>query len=76
MFQAIGKPRQAIALSLTRQVFALLPAVLILPLIVGVDGVVGAMPLADIISCVIGAILVSREVREISRLRRETSLHE
>ncbi len=69
LFQAIGKPRPAILMSLTRQVLALLPAVLILPLIVGVDGVVGAMPVADIISSAIGAIVVGRELRKIAAMR-------
>ncbi len=69
VFQSIGKPRPAILLSLTRQVFALLPAVLLLPLIFGVNGVVGAMPVADIISSTIGAIVVARELRCIAKLR-------
>jgi putative MATE family efflux protein len=69
LFQAIGKPRPAIMLSLTRQIFALLPAVLILPLIFGVDGVVGAMPVADIVSGIVGTIMVARELRGIARLR-------
>ena len=69
VFQSIGKPKKAILLSLTRQVFALLPAVLLLPLIFGVDGVVSAMPVCDVISFVIGALMVSRELREIRQMR-------
>ena len=69
VFQSIGKPKKAILLSLTRQVFALLPAVLLLPLNFGVDGVVSAMPVCDVISFVIGTLMVSRELREILRMR-------
>ena len=69
VFQSIGKPKKAILLSLTRQVFALLPAVLLLPLIFGVDGVVSAMPVCDVISFTIGTLMVSRELREIRQMR-------
>lgn len=76
LFQSIGKPKQAVLLSLTRQVFALLPAVLLLPLLFGVDGVVSAMPAADIIGGVVASLLVARELRAISRTRDTLPAHE
>lgn len=46
-FQAIGKPKQATVLSLTRQIVYLLPATLLLPLVLGVVGALWAGPVAD-----------------------------
>lgn len=49
-FQAINKPLKALILSLSRQVLLLIPAVLILPLFLGLRGVFIATPVADLIS--------------------------
>ncbi|MCD8036262.1 MAG: MATE family efflux transporter [Clostridiales bacterium] len=57
-FQAIGKPKQATALSLTRQIIFLLPATLLLPIAMGVEGVLWAGPLADVLAFVVAVILL------------------
>ena len=46
-FQAIGKPTQATILSLTRQIIYLLPATILLPMVLGVEGALWAGPVAD-----------------------------
>lgn len=46
-FQAIGKPTQATILSLSRQIIFLLPATILLPITLGVEGVLWAGPVAD-----------------------------
>ncbi len=57
-FQAIGKPAQATALSLARQIIFLLPATLLLPLALGVEGVLWAGPLADILAFIVAVTLL------------------
>ena len=47
-FAAIGKPIKGVILSLTRQVFFLVPLLLILPLFMGIDGILFAGPIADV----------------------------
>ena len=49
-FQAIKKPVHSIFLSLSRQAIILVPALLILPKIFGLDGMLFAGPAADLIS--------------------------
>ena len=44
---SIGKPLKGALLSLTRQVFFVIPLILVLPLIFGIDGVLYAGPVAD-----------------------------
>ena len=46
-FQCIGKVRISIFLSLSRQLFMLLPMALIFPLFWGLDGVWASMPASD-----------------------------
>ena len=47
-FQATGKPKHAMILSLSRQVMVLIPALLILPRFFGVYGILYAGPLSEI----------------------------
>ena len=64
-FQATGKPKQAMLLSLSRQVLILIPALLILPKLFGLTGVWLAGPLADFTSSVITGFLVIRSVKNL-----------
>lgn len=62
-FQATGKPKHAMLLSLSRQVLVLIPALIILPPIFELTGVWLAAPLADLISSVITALLVLKSLK-------------
>ena len=50
---------------MTRQVFFLIPLVLILPLFMGVDGVLYAGPVADGIAFVVSVLLIMREMKKM-----------
>ena len=60
-FTAIGKALKGLLLSLTRQVFFLIPLILILPLCLGIFGVLLAGPIADFIAFVVSVLLVKKE---------------
>lgn len=70
-FQSVEKAKQAFAVSMGRQVVALIPFMFILPLFIGIDGILWAGVLADIISLVIGLVLVSIEMKKLNKLCRE-----
>ena len=57
-FQAIGKPTQATVLSLSRQIVYLLPATLLLPLALGVEGALWAGPLADALAFITTLVML------------------
>ena len=57
-FQAIGKPTQAAILSLSRQIVYLLPATLLLPLVLGVEGALWAGPLADVLAFITTLVML------------------
>lgn len=57
-FQAIGKPIQAAVLSLSRQIIFLIPSMLILGHLMGVEGILWAGPVGDGMACVIALIMV------------------
>ncbi|MEL3905491.1 MAG: MATE family efflux transporter [Treponema sp.] len=60
LFQAIGKPKPAGILAMSRQLVLFVPAVLILPLFFGARGVWLAMPLVDGIVVVLSLIILLR----------------
>lgn len=64
-FQAIGKAKKSIFLSLLRQVIILIPLILILPNKMGVKGVWYSLPITDVISFIICAIFVYYEIRSL-----------
>jgi putative MATE family efflux protein len=70
-FQATGKPKQAMILSLSRQVLVLLPALLLLSNFFGLQGVFMAGPLADLISSVITGTWLYYELKHLDRRHRE-----
>lgn len=60
-FTAIGKPRKGIFMSLTRQIIFLLPLLIILPIFMGIDGIMYAGPTADLVATIVCTILVVKE---------------
>jgi Na+-driven multidrug efflux pump len=64
-FQAVGKPKVAMLLMLSRQVLLLIPAVLFLPQFFGLDGVWAAMPTADLGASVATSVCLWLELRHL-----------
>lgn len=64
-FQAIGLPKEATLLSMSRQVLILIPALLILPKIFGLTGIWMSGALADLLSSVISILLIINSVKKL-----------
>lgn len=62
-FTSIGKSFKGAFLSLTRQILFLLPPMIILPVFIGIDGILWAGPFADLLSAVAAIILIAVELR-------------
>ena len=63
-FQAIGKARPALLLTLTRQGFFFIPLILILPNFYGELGVWMSFPVSDVLSTFVTAYFLNREIRK------------
>lgn len=61
-FQAIGKAKQALLLTLTRQGFFFIPLIFILPKFYGELGVWVAFPISDILATIVTAYFLNREI--------------
>ncbi|MTI82708.1 MAG: MATE family efflux transporter [Firmicutes bacterium] len=65
-FQAVGKPKQAMFLSLSRQVLVLIPLILILPNFYGLDGILYAAPVSDLTSAILTGLFLYMEIRNLN----------
>ena len=61
-FQAAGKARKALLLTLSKQGFFLIPLVLILPNFLGIFGVWIAFPIADVLSTILTGYFLKKEM--------------
>lgn len=66
-FQAVGKPVQSTILSLSRQILLFIPLLLILPRFWGIDGVWRTAPISDILSVLLTAALIFREMKRLPK---------
>lgn len=67
LFQSTGQPMKASVLSMLRQLILLIPFILIMPLFLGLDGILIAGPMADIISALIVAVFAVHELKKLSK---------
>ena len=65
-FTGTGNVGRGIWLSLSRQGFFLLPMLVLLPVIFGLDGVLYAGPAADVLACTLSLAVVAKSFKEIS----------
>lgn len=66
-FPAIGKAVKGAFLSLTKQIIFLLPLLLLLPQVIGIEGLIFAAPIADCIAFIIAICLLIKELRKMPK---------
>jgi putative MATE family efflux protein len=69
--QSIGKPAQATILSFIRDLIAFVPATLLLPLILGLDGVLWAAPIADLFGIAFSALFLILALTKIKKEEKQ-----
>lgn len=70
-FQSIGMAKISILLSLSRQLLLLLPLLLVLPPILGLDGVWMSMPVSDTLSALLALVMMVRYMNKFKRQHKE-----
>ena len=66
-FPAIGKAAKGALISFSYQIVLVIPLMLILPRFFGINGVIVAQPLADILSFLLAAALLLSELRSMPK---------
>lgn len=67
-FQSIGKPKVSIFLSLTRQLLFLIPTLLVLPSLFGLNGVWWSLAVSDMLAFLVAAVTLVILLRRENRL--------
>ena len=67
-FTSIGKAFKGAFIAMTRQIIFLLPLIIILPKIFGIDGVMYAGPRADAMALIVTILFIRREIKNIKKL--------
>lgn len=65
--QSLGKAKQSTALSLMREILFGVGLPLILPVFMGLDGVLFFMPIADVLTAIASAVVIARTNRALSQ---------
>lgn len=65
--QAMGKAVSSTMLSMVREIVFGVGFALLLPIFFGLDGVLYSMPLSDILTAVISAIIIAAAYRQLSK---------
>lgn len=68
-FQAVGKAGYAIVLSMSRQLLILIPLLLLLPMILGLNGVWLASPISDFSAALLTGLFLFWELRKLSQMQ-------
>ena len=66
-FQAVGEPKKATVASLMRDIVCFVPLCIILPNFFGVEGVLYAAPVADVVGIIVAGTLAVRFYRDLGR---------
>ena len=70
-FTAIGDAKRGIMLSLSRQGFFLIPLLIALPMLFGLNGVLYSGPIADALACILSLLLVTRNFKRLTALQQQ-----
>ena len=65
-FQAVGKAKPALVLTLLRQSIFLIPFLIVLPMFFGLDGIWFSFPIADLLATIVTYIYVRKEIQKLS----------
>jgi putative MATE family efflux protein len=70
-FQAVGRPKISLLLTLSRQVLLLIPTILVMANLFGLKGILMAVPISDFLAFAITGGFLLVEIRRLNRLIRE-----
>ena len=68
--QAMGKAAASTALSMIREIVFGVGFALLLPVFFGLDGVLYSMPVSDVLTFIVSAVLIVRTYRMLDALQR------
>ena len=72
-FQAVGKPVRAVISSMIRDIVCFIPLIIVLPIFFGIEGILYAAPVADLIAIIVAAILTITFMRTLKKAEQSNA---
>lgn len=73
-FQAVGKPVFAVLMSLIRDIICFIPLICIMPVYMGIEGILWSAPLADLIAMAVTAALTIAYFVKLRKMTKDTQV--
>ena len=73
LFLALGKGREGFILGACRQGICFIPVILLLPIVWGINGIMYAQPIADVLSAVITVFMAIPLHKKLNEMQKQTS---
>ncbi|HBG5806665.1 TPA: MATE family efflux transporter [Clostridioides difficile] len=73
LFLALGKGREGFILGACRQGICFIPVILLLPMVWGLNGILYAQPIADVLSAVITVFMAIPLHKKLNNMKKQTS---
>ena len=73
LFLALGKGREGFILGACRQGICFIPVILLLPIVWGINGIMYAQPIADVLSAVITVFMAIPLHKKLNEMQRKTA---
>ena len=73
LFLALGKGREGFILGACRQGICFIPVILLLPMVWGLNGIMYAQPIADVLSAVITVLMAISLHKKLNEMQRKTA---
>ena len=74
--QAVGKPIKSAVVTLSRQIVFLIPVAIVMPIYIGVSGVLWSGPVADTLAFILSLSLIIYEMKQLKRPVEQTDKSE
>ncbi|MCI8941270.1 MAG: MATE family efflux transporter, partial [Dorea sp.] len=73
LFLALGKGREGFILGACRQGICFIPVILLLPIVWGLNGIMYAQPIADMLSAVITVFMAIPLHKKLNEMQKQTA---
>lgn len=73
LFLALGKAKEGGILSISRQGIFFIPVILILPHVIGLNGVIYSQAIADLLTVILTAVLAVKLKKELKGIAEQTA---
>jgi len=73
LFLALGKGREGFILGACRQGICFIPVILLLPMVWGINGILYAQPIADVLSAIVTVFMAIPLHRKLNEMQKQTA---